>query len=185
MPLHIPIQRRLRDSTPVELDAMGSHEALAVQAMLNAIIAVGQTYPQEQSLSWTDFTHYWMKGHAFVVRQCQENPINTEKTPEIIGAFYIKPNFPGRCSHICNAGFIVPPEVRRRGIGRLMGEEMLGLARQLGYRAVMFNLVFETNIPSLKLWDSLGFSRLGQIPEAVHLPDGSFVDAVMFYKSLL
>jgi len=185
MSLPIPIQRRLKDGTPVTLDAMKAHEASTVQAMLNAIIADGQTYPQEQPLAWTDFVHYWMKGHTFVVRQGQANPINTKNPPEMVGAFYIKPNFPGRCSHICNAGFIVPPQARGRGIGRLMGSEMLALARHLGYRAVMFNLVFETNTPSLRLWDSLGFSRLAQIPDAVRLADGHFVDAVMFYKSLL
>lgn len=25
----------------------------------------------------------------------------------VAGCFYVKPNFPGRCSHVCNGGFIV------------------------------------------------------------------------------
>lgn len=57
------------------------------------------------------------------------------------GAFYIKPNFPGRCSHVCNGGFITDPCRRRRGVARLMGHAFLRLAKDLGYKASYFNLV--------------------------------------------
>jgi L-amino acid N-acyltransferase YncA len=60
-----------------------------------------------------------------------------------------------------------------------MGETMLQLARDRGYRAVMYNLVFETNVVSLKLWESLGFQEIGRVPAGVCLPDGRYVDAVM------
>ena len=35
---------------------------------------------------------------------------------DILGCFYIKPNFPGRCAHICNGGFIVNPNYRGKFI---------------------------------------------------------------------
>lgn len=57
------------------------------------------------------------------------------------GAFYIKPNFPGRCSHVCNGGFITDPQRRRRGVARLMGHAFLRFAKELGYKASYFNLV--------------------------------------------
>jgi len=57
----------------------------------------------------------------------------------------------------------------------------------LGYRASVFNLVYVTNVASLKTWDGLGFERVGVIPEAGRLksltpgaPD-EFVDAIMYY----
>ncbi|MEM9502847.1 MAG: GNAT family N-acetyltransferase [Cyanobacteria bacterium P01_E01_bin.43] len=75
--------------------------------------------------------------------------------------------------------------MRGQGLGRLMGEVMLDVARDRGYRAVMYNLVFETNVPSLKLWQSLGFHEIGRVPQAAYLPDGRYVDAVMLYKSLV
>lgn len=59
----------------------------------------------------------------------------------IWGAFYIKPNFPGRCSHVCNGGFITDPQRRRRGVARLMGHAFLRFAKELGYKASYFNLV--------------------------------------------
>ena len=66
-----------------------------------------------------------------------------------------------------------------------MGETLLAIARDRGYRAVMYNLVFETNTPSLELWRSLGFEEIGRIPEGAQLPDGRYIDAIMFYKSLV
>ena len=189
--MDLPIYRQTKFSVPIQLDEMRPAESEGVRAMLNAVIAEGLTYPQAAPLTPEGFASYWLKGDAFVVRLGQETePVTASKplvseTSEIVGAFYIKPNFPGRCSHICNAGFIVTPDVRGQGIGRWMGETMLALARDRGYRAVMYNLVFETNLPSLKLWDSLGFQQIGRIPEAARLPDGRYVDAIMLYRSLL
>lgn len=103
---------------------------------------------------------------------------------EVLGAFYLKPNFPGWCSHICNAGFIVQPAMRGQGIGRWMAETMLAIAPTKGYTAVMFNLVFATNEPSLNLWRSLGFSTIGRIPHAARLSEEASVDAIMLYRTL-
>lgn len=35
--------------------------------------------------------------------------------------YYVKPNYPGRSSHLCNAGFIVPTWQRNLGLGSLAG----------------------------------------------------------------
>ncbi len=172
--MDLPRYRQTRSGRVEELDEMRSQEAEIVRSLLNQVIAEGTSYPQTSPLDPDEFADYWLKGDAFVVR----------RDNAIVGAFYIKPNFVGRCAHICNAGFIVAPQARGEGIGRWMGEMMLPLARDRGYRAVMFNLVFANNIPSLKIWQTLGFEELGRIPEAVRLPQGNYVDAVMLYKSL-
>jgi L-amino acid N-acyltransferase YncA len=181
----LPIYRETKSALPVVVDKMRPAESETVRAMLNAVILEGASYPQSSPLTAEAFANYWLKGDAFVVRESPP-PQGIHTSPStIMGAFYLKPNFPGRCSHICNAGFIVAPERRGQGLGRLMGEAMLDLARDRGYRAVMYNLVFATNVPSLRLWESMGFQEIGRIPEGAHLPDGQYVDAVMLYKSLL
>lgn len=48
-----------------------------------------------------------------------------------LGTFYIKPNYPGRSSHVCNGGFIVTDAARNKGVGRLMGEAYLAWAPKL------------------------------------------------------
>jgi L-amino acid N-acyltransferase YncA len=171
----------------VELDVMRPEETARVRQMLNDIITEGFTYPQEHPLSEEEFAAYWLRGDAFVVRTTEAPPqVDTAEAPGVIGgAFYLKPNFPGRCSHICNAGFIVPPEMRGRGIGRFMGEMMLAIAPQYSYRAVMFNLIFETNEPSYQLWRSLGFQELGRIPAAVRMGEDRYIDAIMMHRALV
>ena len=48
-----------------------------------------------------------------------------------LGSFYVKPNYPGRSSHICNGGFLVTEAARNKGVGRLMGEGYLEWAPKL------------------------------------------------------
>ncbi|MEH2461667.1 GNAT family N-acetyltransferase [Nostoc sp.] len=177
-----PLIKVLKNGLLVELDYMYPQEHEVVRALLNVVIVEGKTYPQKQPLSQAEFSAYWLSKDAFVVKTSVENA--THKPKEILGAFYLKPNFPGRCSHICNAGFIVKPGLRGQGIGRLMGEAMLLIAANLGYEAVMFNLVFETNIPSITLWQSLGFKIIGRIPRAAKLGDEQVVEALMMYRPL-
>ncbi|CAM9176679.1 unnamed protein product [Ectocarpus sp. 4 AP-2014] len=104
---------------------------------------------------------------------------------KVWGAFYIKPNFPGRCSHVCNGGFITDPRRRQRGVAKLMGHAFLRFAKDLGYRASYFNLVFRSNEASLRLWRGLGFTELAVVPKAARLKgiDG-LVDAIQFHYDL-
>jgi len=106
----------------------------------------------------------------------------------IAGCYYVKPNYPGRSSHICNAGFLVPPSQRGRGIGAVLARSYLYYAPRLGFEASVFNLVYVNNAASVRLWEALGFTKAGLIPRAGRLKkvDGSegeqFVDAYVFYR---
>ena len=183
--MQLPIQTILKDGSRIELDVMRREEKADVRELFNIVIIEGQTYPQAQPLSEEEFAAYWMNRDAFVVRTVDDSQGNVNmKSGKILGAFYLKPNFPGRCSHICNAGFIVQPSARGLGIGRYMGENMLAIATAKGYTAVMFNVIFSTNTASLNLWKSLDFSILGIIPNAAELIDGRKADAVIMYRAL-
>jgi len=108
----------------------------------------------------------------------------------LVGFYYVKPNYPGRSSHICNAGFIVPPAHREFGYGTILGKSYLHYGPALGYKASVFNLVYANNTGSLRIWDSLGFTRAGLIPRAGRLrrADGSgeeWVDSVVYYRSFV
>ena len=96
----------------------------------------------------------------------------------LVGASYIKPNFVGRAAHIANAGYFVSAPYRRTGVGRSLVEHSLREARRLGFDAMMFNLVFESN-PARAMYRELGFEELGRVPKAV---DGE--DAVIYWRSL-
>lgn len=114
-----------------------------------------------------------------------------------------KPNYPGRSSHNCNAGFLVPPIQRGKKIGFALAQSYLIYAPKLGYRGSVFNLVFKSecqtaqsfahtpdNVASLRMWDKLGFTRAGVVPNAGRLKSGpngeeEYVDAFMIYKSFV
>ena len=48
-----------------------------------------------------------------------------------LGSFYVKPNYPGRSSHVCNGGFLVTTAARNKGVGKSMGQCYLDWAPQL------------------------------------------------------
>lgn len=98
----------------------------------------GRSWPFEETLSLDEFRAYFLSHHAFVVRS---KPSAAGRSGEVLGIFYVKPNFPGRCSHVCNGGFITREESRNNGVGTVMALAFLRLARDLGYQASYFNLV--------------------------------------------
>ncbi|CDR88293.1 related to l-azetidine-2-carboxylic acid acetyltransferase [Sporisorium scitamineum] len=82
------------------------------------------------------------------------------------GFFYIKPNYPGRSSHLCNGGFVVPPAGRGLGLGGVLGRSFLQFAPKAGYQGSVFNLVYVNNQASVKIWQRLGFTIVGRLPMA-------------------
>eukprot|EP01124_Arcella_intermedia_P020766 TRINITY_DN28273_c0_g1_i1.p1 TRINITY_DN28273_c0_g1~~TRINITY_DN28273_c0_g1_i1.p1 ORF type:complete len:190 (-),score=37.36 TRINITY_DN28273_c0_g1_i1:47-616(-) len=172
----VPVSGVLKDGTEVTLNYAVEEDYETLRGMLNAVIEEGMTYPQLNTLDEAQFRAYFSPS-VFVAKRAKDN--------QIMGTFYIKPNFPGRCSHICNGGFIVKPEFRGQGLAYFLGKNFLVLAKDLGYRASMFNLVFESNVPSVRVWRSLGFKEIGRVPKAGLLKDGNYHDAIQFYYDLL
>jgi RimJ/RimL family protein N-acetyltransferase len=179
--MQFPIEARLKDETPVELVLAGNQDLPLLAKLYDRIVAEGTSYPHERPLTEDEFQDYWVKGKSAVV--AYERPRKTDG--ELLGAFYLKPNWPGRARHVANAGFIVAPEWRNRGLSWLLGAVMLDYAKELGYRSVIFNLVFSENQVARHLWEKLGFRVLGVIPGAVRKNDGSYQDALIMFRSLV
>ena len=144
------------------------------------IVEEGNSYPHDRVPDHDEFMDYWFRDKKTVVAYVPDR----ERAVELAGAFYLKPNWPGRAGHVANAGFIVAPEWRGKGLGRLLGEVMLNYAKQLRYRSVIFNLVFSENLGARRLWEQLRFRPLGVIPNAVRKDDGSYQDALIMFRSL-
>ncbi|KAI2624528.1 hypothetical protein GGS21DRAFT_541253 [Xylaria nigripes] len=151
----------------------------------------GDTYPMIDPMPYEMFCNYWFQNFAGIMLLGQINSSDEvvegkDWSQECLGSFYIKPNYPGRSSHVCNAGFLVTDAARNRGVGRLMGESYLNWAPKLGYTYSVFNLVYETNVASCKIWDALGFKRIGRVKGCGNLksyPD-RLVDAIMYGRDL-
>ncbi|KAA8917540.1 hypothetical protein TRICI_000323 [Trichomonascus ciferrii] len=154
----------------------------------NAEIDRGDTYPLFDTLHIDTFQNYWFGSFAGVMligsAQVLEERRQWEK--ECLGTFYIKPNYPGRCAHICTGGFLVNAGIRRKGIGRTLAECYLEWAPKLGYTYSVFNLVFETNLAARRIWETLGFKRIGRIKGAGILRGHEHaIDALMYGRELV
>lgn len=55
-----------------------------------------------------------------------------------------------------------------------------------GYTYSVFNLVYETNVASCRIWDALGFKRIGRIPSCGNLRSSpnELVEAIVYGRSL-
>lgn len=179
--MQFPVEARLKDGVPIELVLAGNLDLPLLAKLYDRIVAEGTSYPHDRRLSDDEFHDYWVRGKSTVV--AYERPRKID--PELLGAFYLKPNWPGRARRVANAGFIVAPEWRNRGLGWLLGALMLDYAEQLGYRGVLFNLVFSENQVARHLWEKLGFHALGVVPGAVRKNDATYQDAYIMFRSLV
>ena len=102
----------------------------------------------------------------------------------IVGTAKFGPNQNGPGAHVANASFMVDPSHAGKGVGRALGEHVLRVAREEGYRAMQFNAVVETNTRAVALWQSLGFAVLATIPEAFHHPTDGFVGLHVMHRTL-
>lgn len=103
-------------------------------------IEKGDTYPMVEPLTLEAFGPYWFGvfGAIMLLGEIKDGRELHEMARrgcdwerECLGSFYIKPNYPGRSSHVCNGGFLVTDASRNRGVGRLMGETYLDWAPKL------------------------------------------------------
>ncbi|CCF55815.1 hypothetical protein KAFR_0A03800 [Kazachstania africana CBS 2517] len=192
-----PLQFTLKDISKTSATAIPvfDHSILAISLIdflkeeFNYEIENGDTYPQLGELSRDDFIHYWF--HSFAVIAIKGTNLDiifsedTNWSEYILGTFYIKPNYMPRCSHNCNAGFLVNHNLRGFKIGYRLGQIYVQWAPLLGYTYSVFNLVFVTNQASWRIWDKFKFDRIGMVPKAAVLKGHKEpIDAIIFGKDL-
>lgn len=160
----------------IEIRKAAEKDAEQIWEIIEAVIASGDTYvfapdsPKEKMLD------YWFAGDKQTYVALSEN--------KIVGTFFLKANQPDLGSHIANAGYMVAPKATGRGIGRTMAEFSLEEAERLGFRAMQFNFVVKSNEVAVKLWQSLGFKIIGEIPEAFRHGEKGLTNAFVMYRKI-
>ena len=147
----------------------------AIWAIMASVIEAGDTYVWE-ALGAEEARAEWMDGGGEVYVALD--------TAGVVGTYLLKPNQPGRGSHVCNAAFMVAGDARGKGVGRAMAEHAIDRAREIGYRGMQFNMVVETNHAAVVLWHRLGFETVGRIPGGFRHPDRGLVDVLIMYRPL-
>ncbi len=162
-----PRRLRTRRGDAVEIGPIADAEHDALFDLFTHVVDSGEGYPHAPPLTRGMFESTWVTSVSLTV---------VARLDTVVGAYYLKPNFPGRAAHIANAGYVVASGSRRRGIGRLLVEDSLWRAPLLGFDAMQFNLVFSNN-PARALYEELGWRQIGLIPGAV---DGE--DALIYWR---
>ncbi len=103
---------------------------------------------------------------------------------DVIGGFFIRPNFSGGSNDIANAAYMIQGAYRGRGIGSLLVKASLHLAKDSGFKAMQFNLVLSRNTLAIKLYEKLGFNIIRTLPGVVQSPDGNYQDGCIMYRNL-
>lgn len=152
----------------------GDHDAL--WNIIRQVIATGDTYAFDPASSREKMLAFWCANDKHTYTALQDG--------KVVGTFFMKDNQPDLGSHIANAGYMTDPEASGQGVGKAMGEFSLQEARRLGYKAMQFNIVVKSNTRAVQLWQRLGFSIIGEIPEAFQHPVNGLTNAYIMYQKL-
>ena len=148
----------------------------ALWPILRDVIRAGETYAIEPGLTREAVRDLWMhQPRATYV---------AERDGQVLGTYILKTNQAGGGAHVCNCGYIVSEAARGQGIARAMCLHSQDEARAMGYLAMQFNFVVETNRGAITLWQSLGFETVGRLPRAFRHPQAGLVDARVMFKWL-
>ncbi len=149
----------------------------AALSVWNQVVTEGVAFPQTECLNETT-------GLAFFESQSYTGVAVHSETNEIVGLYILHPNNVGRCGHICNASYAVKSDLRGNHIGEQLVLHCMQTGKALGFQILQFNAVVATNRAALRLYQKLGFVRLGTIPDGFLMKDGTYQDIIPHYRRL-
>lgn len=154
----------------MEITAAVDSDLAEVFDLYALIVEEGGAFPRDPPADEASFRAAWIEKKDVVYVARIEG--------KLAGSYTLGPNYPGIASKIANAGYMVTPVFRRRGIGTALVEHSLGEARRRGFEAIMFNLVRESN-PARSIYEGTGFEVTGRVP-------GAFKgeDALIYWRAL-
>lgn len=148
----------------------------AIWAMFREVVARGDVFAYDEHTT------------EEVARKLWFDPPSTcyvaEEEGTIVGTYFVRPNQPGRGGHVANAGYMVAPAARGKGIASELCEHSLEVARELGFTAMQYNFVIAANAAALRVWEKCGFAVVGRLPDAFRHRELELVDVLVMYRAL-
>ncbi|MFH2111481.1 MAG: GNAT family N-acetyltransferase [Candidatus Bathyarchaeota archaeon] len=99
----------------------------------------------------------------------------------MVGSCEVEPR-PGRFSHVGILGISVKQGYREVGIGQELMKEVERQAAQMGLESIILE-VFDTNDRAVHVYQKMGYTRIGAIPDGIKYK-GEYVDSVYMVKKL-
>jgi L-amino acid N-acyltransferase YncA len=163
---------RIRDAAPGDWPA--------IWPFMREIVEAGETFSWDTGTTEEDARAIWFRHGA----ESGFTVVATGAGGAILGTAECGPNHGGPGSHVASASFMVDPRHSGRGVGRALGEYVLDRARAEGFRAMQFNAVAESNVPAVRLWQSLGMRVVATIPGGFRHPTAGYVGLHIMYLRL-
>ncbi|CAN5345264.1 GNAT family N-acetyltransferase [soil metagenome] len=148
----------------------------AIWQIIKAVIAGGDTYVFAPDSAEDDMMAYWFTP--------DKNNYVAVEDGDVLATFWLRPNQPGLGSHVANAAYMVSPAAMGKGIGKQIALWSLDEARRLGFTAMQFNFVVKSNTVAVRLWQSVGFEIIGEIPDAFNHSQDGLTNAYIMYRKL-
>ena len=146
--------------------------------LLEPVFRAGETFPHDPAITEDEARTLW-------VDQSQAVLVALDASDNVVGSYFLRPNSLSLGAHVANAGYVVAEHCRRQGIGSCLCQHSLQAARQLGFRAMQFNLVVCTNTAGLRCWERNGFQVVGTLPGAFRHQRLGYVDALVMVQSVV
>tara|TARA_B100000745_G_C20077579_1_gene368031 strand:+ start:257 stop:769 length:513 start_codon:yes stop_codon:yes gene_type:complete len=166
-----------RPMQTLQFSPMTADEFSLFWPTFQAIVAAEETYAIDPNITYDDAFSLWCKTPLLSIAVKDEQG-------QLLGSYYLKANAAGPGSHVCNCGYMVTPHARGKGVARAMCEHSQQAARQHGFIAMQFNAVVASNQVAVALWQRLGFSIVGTVPNAYCHSSLGYVDTYVMHKSL-
>ena len=148
----------------------------AMREIWNAVVEAGDAFPQTEPLADDAQARTFFGG--------QTHTAVAADGEGIAGLYILHPNNIGRCGHIANASFAVRPGARGRGMGEALVRDCMARGAEYGFRILQFNAVVASNSSAIRLYERLGFRRLGRVEGGFRRPDGTYADILLLYIPL-
>jgi L-amino acid N-acyltransferase YncA len=148
----------------------------SIWEIFHQVVQAGDTYTFAPDTSKQEAQEYWMSSEAEAYVALDDEVV--------LGTYILKPNQFSLGNHVANAAFMVSPNAHGQGIGRAMAEHSLEEAKRVGFSAMQFNFVVETNTGAIALWKNLGFEIVGTLPKVFRHSEVGLVDAYVMHRFL-
>ncbi|MFJ8230780.1 GNAT family N-acetyltransferase [Streptomyces sp. NPDC094448] len=170
---------RTRDGEPLLLREATADDWPAIGPFFHTVMAAGETFTFPTDLPEDEAPGWWL------LPPPDRTIVAVTPSGAIAGTAKMNRNHRGNASHIASASYLVDPAHGGRGIGRALCAYSIEWARAEGYRAMQFNAVVATNVHAIRLYESLGFTIIGTLPEGFHHPTEGYVGLHIMHRPLL
>lgn len=158
----------------MEIRAYEQADLARMTEIWNEVVRDGRAFPQLDELDEDSAAEFFAS---------QTRAAVAVEEGEVVGLYILHPNNVGRCAHVANASYAVAADQRGRGLGRALVQDSLDSLAACGFTGLQFNAVVASNVGAIRLYEDLGFTRVGTVPGGYLNAEGDYEDMHIFYHA--